>query len=66
MRGKTFYDLGIINPQNNPSVYRFKSRINGREVTFISVFDYCENEFLNFSVNIFELIILYINDYAWI
>lgn len=31
-RGKAFYDLGGIDPEGNPDVYRFKKRMGGKEL----------------------------------
>lgn len=45
--GKSFYDLGGINPEDNLGVYRFKSGIGGKEVTLLGVFDFCENRLLH-------------------
>ena len=39
--GKSFYDFGGINPVTNPGVYRFKAGMNGEEVTYLPVHDYC-------------------------
>jgi hypothetical protein len=43
-RGKTTYDLNGINPEKNPTVYHFKSGLHGDEVTFLSVYDYCQGK----------------------
>ena len=32
-------DLGGINPVENPGVYRFKSRMKGREISYIGTYD---------------------------
>jgi len=61
--GRNFYDLGGINQKYNPSVYRFKSRINGKEVTFMGVYDYCENKFINSSIATFENLLLHIKKF---
>jgi len=42
--GKILYDLGGINPDVNPGVYRFKAGLGGEEVTYLGVWDYCENK----------------------
>ena len=39
--GCSYYDLGGIDPVDNPGGYRFKSGFNGKEVTFIGAFDSC-------------------------
>ncbi len=44
--GKRFYDLGGVNPVTNPGVYHFKAGLGGREVTFLGVFDFCNNNLL--------------------
>jgi FemAB family len=41
--GFAFYDLGGIDPFNNPGVYHFKQGISGKEVSFIGEFDKCKN-----------------------
>lgn len=52
--GKTFYDLGGINPETNPGVYRFKAGIGGEEVTLLGVFDFCKNRVLYHATISFE------------
>jgi lipid II:glycine glycyltransferase (peptidoglycan interpeptide bridge formation enzyme) len=37
--GNAFYDLGGIDQQNNPDVYRFKRRLNGRLVTEVGPYE---------------------------
>ncbi len=37
------YDLGGIDPAGNPGVYRFKSRMGGKEVSFPGTFDCCKS-----------------------
>jgi lipid II:glycine glycyltransferase (peptidoglycan interpeptide bridge formation enzyme) len=39
--GMKLYDVGGIDPDNNPNVYRFKSRMGGEEVFHIGAFDAC-------------------------
>ena len=39
MAGMKYYDLGGIDPENNASVYRFKSRMGGQEVHHIGAFE---------------------------
>jgi lipid II:glycine glycyltransferase (peptidoglycan interpeptide bridge formation enzyme) len=55
--GAASYDLNGINPRTNPTVYHFKSGINGDEVTFLSVHDYCQSRFLSALINQAERII---------
>jgi hypothetical protein len=52
--GKAFYDLGGINPVANPGVYRFKAGMGGEEVTYLGVWDYCENKSLYRAVMCLE------------
>lgn len=52
--GGIFFDLAGINPQTNPSVYHFKKGLNGDEVTFLGVYDYCESKFMLNSITTFE------------
>lgn len=37
--GNSFYDLGGIDQKNNPDVYRFKRRLNGRLVTEVGPYE---------------------------
>ena len=37
--GNLFYDLGGIDQQENPNVYHFKKRLNGRRVTELGAFE---------------------------
>jgi len=39
--GCDYYDVGGIDKEKNPGGYRFKSGMNGKEVTFIGTFDSC-------------------------
>lgn len=55
--GQSMYDLNGINPQRNPTVYHFKSGINGEEVIFLGVFDYCQNKLLRALANLTEHIL---------
>lgn len=41
--GMKKYDLGGIDPDNNPTVYQFKSRMGGKEQFHIGVFEACAN-----------------------
>lgn len=41
--GMKLYDLGGIDPENNPKVYEFKSRMGGEEVFHIGTFEICNN-----------------------
>lgn len=40
--GKDRYDLGGIDPLNNPGVYDFKSRMGGTEIYHVGAFDACK------------------------
>ncbi len=37
--GNSFYDLGGIDQQHNPDVYRFKRRLNGRQVSEVGPYE---------------------------
>jgi len=39
--GCEYYDVGGIDKEKNPGGYRFKSGLNGKEVSFIGTFDSC-------------------------
>ena len=41
--GMKRYDLGGIDQDKNPTVYQFKSRMGGEEVSYIGAFDACSN-----------------------
>jgi len=41
--GMKFYDLGGIDPVNNPNVFQFKSRMGGREVFHIGTYEACSS-----------------------
>ncbi len=41
--GMKFYDLGGIDPDNNPNVYQFKSRMGGQKSFHVGAFDTCRN-----------------------
>jgi lipid II:glycine glycyltransferase (peptidoglycan interpeptide bridge formation enzyme) len=43
--GNNFYDLGGIDPQRNPDVYRFKRRLNGRLVTEVGPYELAPDGF---------------------
>jgi lipid II:glycine glycyltransferase (peptidoglycan interpeptide bridge formation enzyme) len=43
--GLKTYDLGGIDPVNNPKVYQFKSRLGGQEMANIGVFEACSSRF---------------------
>ncbi len=45
LRGKgcRVYDLGGMDAEGNPGVYRFKSRMGGEEVSHVGVFEYCQS-----------------------
>ena len=43
--GKAFYDLGGVDIQNNPNVYRFKQRLNGRHVVEIGPYELAPSNF---------------------
>jgi lipid II:glycine glycyltransferase (peptidoglycan interpeptide bridge formation enzyme) len=41
--GMKRYDLGGIDPKNNPSVYKFESRMGADEAVYIGAFEACAN-----------------------
>jgi hypothetical protein len=41
--GFQFYDLGGIDPEQNPGVYHFKQGFSGRDVSRIAPFESCED-----------------------
>jgi hypothetical protein len=41
--GCSYYDLGGIDPENNPGTYHFKKGLKGNEVSFIGRFVHCSN-----------------------
>ncbi|MCD6405637.1 MAG: GNAT family N-acetyltransferase [Planctomycetes bacterium] len=41
--GCRVYDLGGVDAEGNPGVYRFKARMGGEEVSHIGVFEYCQS-----------------------
>jgi len=41
--GMKWYDLGGIDPDNNPTVYQFKSRMGGEEAFHIGTFEACSS-----------------------
>lgn len=43
---KSLYDLSGMNRVKNPSVYHHKSGLKGEEVTYLGVYDYCNNALL--------------------
>ncbi len=43
-RGLKWCDLGGIDPDNNPSVFQFKSRMGGLEVRHIGTYDLCKGK----------------------
>jgi lipid II:glycine glycyltransferase (peptidoglycan interpeptide bridge formation enzyme) len=58
--GMRFYDLGGIDPDNNPYVYQFKSRQGGEEHFHIGVFDACISSRVRFIWRICDRIYRYI------
>ena len=50
--GKEVYDLGGIDPVNNPGVYSFKSRMGGNELYHIGAYDACKNASVKVMWNI--------------
>jgi hypothetical protein len=56
--GKNRYDLGGINPEANPGVYRFKAGLGGEELTLVGVFDFCRNRLLSNAILTLEHLLL--------
>ncbi len=52
--GKTFYDLGGIDLQNNPNVYRFKQRINGRHAAEIGPYEFAPSSLTRAALAVIE------------
>ncbi|HUN55337.1 MAG TPA: peptidoglycan bridge formation glycyltransferase FemA/FemB family protein [Smithella sp.] len=52
--GCHFYDLGGIDPDDNPGVYHFKSGISRKEAYHIGQFEFCQNPLSSFFVNLIE------------
>jgi lipid II:glycine glycyltransferase (peptidoglycan interpeptide bridge formation enzyme) len=55
--GKRVYDLNGINAVTNPGVYHFKAGLGGREVTFLEVYDRCNNRILYQAILTFEALL---------
>lgn len=53
--GNSFYDLGGIDQQNNPDVYRFKRRLNGRHVTEVGPYELAPGVVSKHAVRLAEL-----------
>ena len=56
-KGCSRYDLGGIDPRNNPSVYYFKSGISELEAFRVGVFEACENKLSKILVRIADFIL---------
>jgi len=41
--GCSLYDLGGIDPEENPGVYHFKAGLKGRDVTHVGTYEYCDS-----------------------
>ena len=54
--GMKRYDLGGIDPENNPNVFQFKSRMGGQEVFHIGAFDVCSSSHVKIIWRICEKI----------
>jgi len=53
-RGCRWYDLGGINPENNPGVYHFKSGLSGIDVRHIGQFERCQNQLSKILLHVGE------------
>lgn len=49
--GCHFYDLGGIDPEENPGVHHFKAGLGGKDVIHIGQFEFCTNPVSFFAVN---------------
>ena len=52
--GKKKYDLGGIDPHENPSVYQFKSRMGGRDTTFVGAFEATKDKWTQMKWRVVE------------
>jgi lipid II:glycine glycyltransferase (peptidoglycan interpeptide bridge formation enzyme) len=52
--GNIFYDLGGIDPLQNPDVYRFKRRLNGRLVTEVGPYELAPDSFRESALRLLE------------
>jgi len=52
--GSTYYDLGGIDPENNPGVFHFKAGLSGKEVSHIGLFEACDNRVSSRAVRVAE------------
>lgn len=50
-KGFRWYDLGGINPENNPGVYSFKKGMGGEDVMAPGPFEYCPDNFRKIIVS---------------
>lgn len=55
--GNRYMDLGGINAEANPSVYRFKSRIGGKEVEMLGVYDFSRNPLVYLAATVLERLV---------
>lgn len=49
--GCSVYDLGGIDPEENPGVYHFKAGLGGREASHTGMFEYCSSPLSRIVVN---------------
>jgi hypothetical protein len=54
--GKLYYDLGGIDPRNNPNVYAFKKGLNGRHVIEIGGYEVAPNRPSRIAVHFLEAV----------
>ena len=52
--GNCFYDLGGIDQQENPNVYRFKKALNGRRVTDFGAYELAPNRLTSGFLHVLE------------
>ncbi|MEN6350229.1 MAG: peptidoglycan bridge formation glycyltransferase FemA/FemB family protein [Syntrophomonas sp.] len=52
--GQRMYDLGGINPTNNPGVYTFKAGFSGQDVFHIGQYELCQNYSSSFIIKLYE------------
>ena len=53
-RGCRAYDLGGIDPEQNPGVYQFKAGLRGERVSFVGTYECCDSALSRFLVSLGE------------
>ena len=52
--GIPYYDLGGVDPQENPNVYRFKKRLNGRRIIEVGTYEVARNAYSHRLIHLLE------------